>query len=139
MFFGDDEEFHSDLADEPQLIEAFARRNLELSRWPDGAVCPYCGKKTNVKPLGGKSMGDGWYHCGLCRRKFTVRTGTILERSHIPLYKWFLYWTELSPDISASELHKELEITYRSAQLMIERVKRHLIHGPAEPWWVNKQ
>ncbi len=36
------------------------------------------------------SMSKGWYHCRECRKKFTVRVGTIFERSHIPLDKWLL-------------------------------------------------
>ena len=35
-------------------------------------------------------MSKGWYHCRECRKKFTVRVGTIFERSHIPLDKWLL-------------------------------------------------
>jgi transposase-like protein len=35
-------------------------------------------------------MGPGWYYCTACKDKFTVRTGTIWERSHIPLHKWLL-------------------------------------------------
>ena len=61
---------------------------LEASRWPDGAFCPHCGQMETVKPLGGKSMGPGWYFCSDCREKFTVRVGTLYERSHIPLHKW---------------------------------------------------
>jgi hypothetical protein len=48
-----------------------ARKFLEASRWPDGAVCPQCGQLETVKPLGGKSMGPGWYFCSDCREKFT--------------------------------------------------------------------
>jgi transposase-like protein len=30
----------------------------------------------------------GYYRCNACREDFTVRTGTIFERSHVPLHKW---------------------------------------------------
>ena len=71
-----------------------AREFLEASRWPNGAFCPHCGQLETVKPLGGKSMGPGWYYCSDCREKFTVRVGTLYERSHIPLHKW-LFATHL--------------------------------------------
>src|SRR4029077_3508595 len=67
-----------------------ARKVIEASRWPNGATCPHCGFSETVSKLGGKSMGPGWYHCRQCREKFTIRTGTLYERSHIPLHKWLL-------------------------------------------------
>ena len=63
--------------------ETKAREWLEASRWPDGPARPFC-KSGEHDPLGGKSMGPGWYHCSECREKFTVRVGTLYERSHIP-------------------------------------------------------
>ena len=70
--------------------EGAARVQLESIRWPDGPFCPICGSFDRVKPYGGKAMGPGWYWCTPCRRKFTVRVGSIFERSHIPIYKWLL-------------------------------------------------
>ena len=67
-----------------------AREHIEAIRWPNGPFCPFCGSVDGVKPLGGKSMGPGWHHCGECRKKFTVRVGTVFERSHIPLHKWLM-------------------------------------------------
>ena len=70
-----------------------ARIALEAIFWPYGPTCPTCGKIDTVSVYGetkGKSMGPGWYWCAECREKFTVRVGTVLERSHIPLHKWML-------------------------------------------------
>jgi transposase-like protein len=104
-----------------------AREFLEASRWPDGAVCPHCGQIETVKPLGGKSMGPGWYFCSDCREKFTVRVGTLYERSHIPLHKW-LAATHLmvssKKGISAHQLHRMLGITYKSAWFMAHRIRK---------------
>jgi transposase-like protein len=106
--------------------ETKAREFLEASRWPDGAVCPHCGQLDTVKPLGGKSMGPGWYFCNDCREKFTVRVGTLYERSHIPLHKW-LAATHLmvssKKGISAHQLHRMLGITYKSAWFMAHRIR----------------
>jgi transposase-like protein len=103
-----------------------AREFLEASRWPDGAVCTHCGQIETVKPLGGKSMGPGWYFCNDCREKFTVRVGTLYERSHIPLHKW-LAATHLmvssKKGISAHQLHRLLGITYKSAWFMAHRIR----------------
>ena len=67
-----------------------ARKHFEAIRWPNGPYCPFCGVVDRVVPLGGASMGPGWYHCKDCRKKFTAAVGTIYERSHIPMTKWML-------------------------------------------------
>ena len=67
-----------------------ARITFESVRWPDGPYCPHCGAFDTVAPLGGESMGPGWYWCNKCRQKFTVRVGSVLERSHIAMHKWLL-------------------------------------------------
>jgi hypothetical protein len=40
-----------------------------------------------VKPLNSEAHGPGWCHCNDCRKLFTVRVGSVMERSHIPLAK----------------------------------------------------
>ena len=71
-----------------QLFQKFpdvetARKYLESRLWPAGPLCPTCDK--------GERIGvrkDGFYRCHACKLDFTVRTGTIFERSHVPLHKW---------------------------------------------------
>jgi transposase-like protein len=79
-----------------------------------------------VKALGGESMGAGWYHCGACRKKFTVRVGTIFERSHIPLHKW-LYAMYLlvtaRKGISSMQLAKEIGVTQKTAWFLLGRIR----------------
>ncbi len=113
-----------------------AREHFETIRWPDGAYCPYCGQTDTVKPLGGKSMGPGWYHCKDCRRKFTAQVGTIYERSHIPMTKWLLA-THLmcasKKGISSHQLHRMLGLPYKTAWFMAHRIRegmRVLNPGP---------
>src|SRR5918995_1223589 len=98
--------------------EDAARADLEATRWPNGVVCPHCGGMDKVKPLGGKSMGPGWYHCGDCRDKFTVRTGSVFERSHVPLHKWRLAFQLMCASkkgMSAHQLHRMLGVSYQTA------------------------
>lgn len=106
--------------------EDAARLHIETIRWPQGPYCPICGTFDKVSVLGGTSMGPGWYHCGVCRRKFTVRTGSVYERSHIPLHKW-LHATALmaasKKGISAHQLHRMLGISYKAAWFMGHRIR----------------
>jgi transposase-like protein len=107
--------------------ETAARRFLEAQRWPHGPVCPFCGQLESAKALPAKgSMGEGWYHCKDCRKKFTVRVGTLYERSHVPLHLW-LFATHLlcasKKGMSAHQLHRMLGVTYKTAWFMFHRIR----------------
>src|SRR5579864_231983 len=116
--------------------EDAARSYIEAIRWPNGPYCPFCGSFEPVKALGGKSMGPGWYHCGECRKKFTVRVGTVFERSHILLHKWLLgfrLYCASKKGFSAHQLHRTLNITYRSAWFMAHRIREAMRDDDPEP------
>jgi transposase-like protein len=109
-----------------ELFEMFpdqesARIYLESRLWPTGAKCPVCGLGERVT-----ARRDGFYRCNQCKEDFTVRTGTIFERSHIPLHKW-LYAMYLlvtaRKGISSVQLSKEIGITQKSAWFMLHRLR----------------
>ena len=113
--------------------EDAARRYFEALRWPTGVVCPHCGVTDQSAPLNGKSMGPGWYYCSACKDKFTVRVGTVYERSHIPLSKWayaFRLMNGCKNGVSAHELHRQLGITYKSAWFMAHRIREAMALTP---------
>ena len=107
--------------------EEKARQFLENERWPDGVLCPFCNSRENVARLNGKSMGPGWYYCNSCnQRKFTVRSGSIMERSHVPLAKWALAFRLMAASkkgMSAKQLQRMLCVTYRTAWFMNHRIR----------------
>jgi transposase-like protein len=82
-------------------------------------------------------MGAGWYHCCECREKFTVRTGTLYERSHIPLHKWLLathLLTSSKKGISAHQLFRMLGFgSYRTAWFMAHRIREGMRPGNLSP------
>lgn len=109
-----------------QLFEMFpnqepARVYLETRLWPMGPKCPVCGLGERITVRAG-----GYYRCNQCKEDFTVRTGTIFERSHIPLHKW-LYAMYLlvtaRKGISSLQLSKEIGITQKSAWFMLHRLR----------------
>ena len=63
-----------------------ARLYLEDRRWHGSPSCPPCGESAKVTARTGKRIG--YYRCHDCAGEFTVRTGTVFERSHVPLNKW---------------------------------------------------
>jgi transposase-like protein len=130
-----------DLSNPAFTDEDKAREVIEASRWPNGVTCPHCGLYEFVKILGGKSMGPGWYHCTQCRDKFTVRTGTLYERSHIPLHKWLLathLLTSSKKGISAHQLFRMLGFgSYRTAWFMAHRIREGMRSGDLTPMGGN--
>lgn len=114
------------LSDPVYHDEEAARLYVQEARWPDGVFCPFCGTLDNIKPLGGESMGPGWFYCPSCQDKFTVRVGSIFERSHIPLHKWLLAFRLMASSkkgVSAHQLHRTLGITYKSAWFLAHRIR----------------
>jgi transposase-like protein len=104
--------------------EAAAVAHMEADRWPNGVTCPLCGCD-NVHKMAGKTQA-GMFACYGCNGKFTVRTGTVFERSHIPLHKWLLATYLMGSSkkgISAHQLHRMLGITYKSAWFMAMRLR----------------
>ena len=95
--------------------------------------CPRCGGlKTSAVP-NGKPMP---YWCPGRRRYFSVRTGTLLERSKIPLRKWAIaFYLNLSglKGVSSMHLHRELGITQKTAWSMLCRI-RTAYEGSAGPF-----
>ena len=75
-----------------------------------------------------KTKKPGWYRCAEkeCRKDFTVTTGTVMERSHIPLNKWLMAFYLMSASkkgISAHQLHRALDVDYKSAWFMCHRIR----------------
>ena len=114
----------SDLSAPQFTKETAAIAHLEASRWPDGVNCPHCGS-VNVRRMGGETQA-GYFLCNDCRDKFTCRTGTVMERSHIPVHKWLLaihLLTASKKGMSAHQLHRMLGITYKSAWFLAHRIR----------------
>ena len=101
-------EFFKTFPDERSAIEY-----IESRRWADGVICPHCDSNRTTR------QRDYRYHqCKDCRQKFTVRTGTVFERSHISLDKWLyaMYLLQTArKGISSLQLSKELGITQKSS------------------------
>ncbi len=87
-----------------------------------GADNPY----SITRKSASKNVVRSLYKCRSCKRQFTVTVGTIFEDSKIPLSKWFaaIYLICASKKgISAHQLHRQLDITYKSAWFMCHRVR----------------
>lgn len=117
--------------------EAAAFQHVEEMLWPQGPVCHHCGSMEQHYKLAGvrskaskKNPGGverhGLYKCSDCRAQFTVRMGTIFEESHLPLHKWLQaihLMCSSKKGISAHQMHRTLEITYKTAWFLAHRIR----------------
>jgi transposase-like protein len=105
--------------------EAAAEAHIIASRWADGVYCPHCGS-VNVMRMAGKTQA-GYFLCRDCRDKFTCRTGTVMERSHVPLSKWLLalhLMASSKKGISALQLQRNLGLgSYKTAWFLAMRCR----------------
>ena len=118
--------------------EQAARAWFEEQRWPDGAHCPHCGSARVSAVASGKPMP---WRCRDCRKHFSVRTGTVMAESKLPLRKWafavYLCATSLK-SVSSMKLHRDLNITQKSAWFLAHRIREAfeaeggLFAGPVE-------
>ncbi len=83
---------------------------------------------------GSKNPGrKGLWRCRECESQFTVTVGTIMEDSHIPLQTWLkaIYLLTVSKKgMSAHQLHRMLDITYKSAWFMAHRIRHAMVQPP---------
>src|SRR5215468_6660555 len=91
---------------------------LFKQRWPDGFVCPGCGKRRMV----GLKSRPRLHECIDCGRQTSVTAGTTMHRSKLPLTTWFwaahLMATH-SNGMSARQFEDQLGVTYKTAWLLI--------------------
>jgi transposase-like protein len=101
---------------------------LEKLRWPEGLTCIRCGStRVLVFNIRGRNRkGRHLYQCAVCRYQFSVTAGTVFHDSHLPLKKWFravVMVNSANEDLSAKELQRQLDTTYKTAWYMLRRIR----------------
>jgi len=115
-----------------------AREHLGSINWPNGPVCPHCGETEKLKRLEGQSHRAGLIQCNnnACLKNFTVTVGTVFERSKVPLNTW-VYATHLltssKKGISSHQLHRVLEVQYKTAWFLAHRIREAMRVGALAP------
>ena len=109
--------------------EEAAFAHLESVMWPNGPECPHCGcvgRISKIKANPEKRVRMGLHRCGDCKKQFTVRVGTVFEASKVELHKWLqavYLMTSSKKGVSAHQLHRALEVTYKTAWFMAHRIR----------------
>ena len=103
--------------------EESARKWFETCVWPDGRYCPQCGS-TRTHDAGHNHMP---YRCSDCRSYFSVKTGTVMHMSRLPLRKWvfaiYLHLTSLK-GVSSMKLHRDIGVPQKTAWYMLQRIRK---------------
>lgn len=109
---------------------ASARKWLEDLRWVNGERhCPVCGSLNTKTVPNEKPMP---YHCGDCRRYFSIKTGTVMQSSKIGLQKWVIAMYLMSTNlkgVSSMKLHRDLGVTQKTAWFMAQKIRQGWLGG----------
>lgn len=106
----------STFPDEQTCIE-----QLKAIRWQDGEFCPLCGDGRIYHFSDRKT-----FKCGSCRKRFSIKVGTIFEDTKLPLRKWFMaIWliTNHPKGVASTTLAKDLKITQKTAWFVLHRLR----------------
>jgi transposase-like protein len=120
--------------------EAKAFEHLETIIWADGKACPHCGgldRITKVTANPAKRIRVGLWRCGDCKKQFTVKIGTVFEHARLPLnimLQAVYLMTASKKGVSAHQLHRILEITYKSAWFLAHRIREAMRSGDLAPF-----
>ena len=106
--------------------DAAAGRWLARQRWPDGIACHYCGSTRVQTGAGHRSMPLRCREYKTCGKRFSVRTGTVMQSSKLGYQTWviaiYLMVTNLK-GVSSMKLHRDLGITQKSAWHLAQRLR----------------
>ena len=112
------------LTDISNITEEKAEQFLAERRWGKGMIdriCPHCGSERTTTAYKNTMP----YRCKDCRKRFSVRTGTVLKMTKIPLRKWLtaIYLLSMSETITKIEFADELGIDQQTAIHLAERIR----------------
>ena len=120
-------QFQKQFSDEASCVAFMFKR-----RWPEGFVCPACGKRR----FAGLTSRPRLYECLDCGRQTSITAGTAMHRSKLPLTVWF--WaahlmSTHSNGMSALQLQNQLGVTYKTAWLLAQKLRRSMLNPDREP------
>ncbi len=104
--------------------EDSARKWFESVFWGESRTCQRCGGHRTREVPNAKPMP---YWCTDCRKYFSVKTGTAIESSKVPLQKWaiaiYLCLTSLK-GVSSMKLHRDIGVSQPTAWFMLHRIRQ---------------
>jgi len=110
--------------EEDEVRDAFGK--LRWSETDGKPVCPHCG-----------SIGCVWeikesdrYKCKYCKKLFSVTSGTLFASHKLPLRTYLMaiaIFSNAAKSISALQLSRDLNIQYKSAFVLLHKIRESLM------------
>ena len=118
------------------LIKVFQRfpdhesciEHLERVRWHHTPACPLCGSVTVARKADGDRIGR--WNCHGCKSSFNVLSGTIFQKTKVPLQKWFLAISlvlNAKKSLSSYQLARDLDLNQKTAWYLVMRVREAMV------------
>ena len=107
--------------------------HLEAIRWPEQAFCPLCGSDRVARKV--EEGRQGRWNCHKCTSSFNVLSGTVFQKTKIPLQKWFLaigLMVHAKKSLSSYQFARDLELTQRTAWYMQQRIRAAMANDQGE-------
>lgn len=98
--------------------------HLERVRWGNRPTCPYCGSLDVARKREGKLVGH--WNCHDCRDSFNALAGTVMQKTKIPLVKWFAaiaLVVNAKKSLSSCQLARDLEMNQGTAWYLMQRIR----------------
>ena len=111
-----------------------------MAEWPDVPHCGGMDRIGKIKANPAKRVRLGLHKCGDCGKQFTVKVGTVFEHARMPLHKMLQAVHLLAcskKGISAHQLHRILEVQYKTAWFLAHRIREAMRDGELAPFGVD--
>jgi transposase-like protein len=118
--------------------ETLAVEFWERHRWGDDPACPRCGDMDvyMMQGKGGQRDARFRWRCRGCGKQYTVRIGTVMEDSKIPVRHWTLgVWLHCAgkKGFASKQLQRMTGLSYKSALFMAHRIRFAMAGEPTSP------
>ena len=107
--------------------------HLEQIRWGNWPGCPHCGSTRVARKADSGRVGR--WNCHACKSSFNVLSGTLFEKTRIPLQKWFLavgLIVNAKKSLSSYQLARSLVLNQKTAWFMEQRIRAELASEKSE-------
>ena len=107
--------------------------HLERVRWGGEARCPHCGCTDVARQQENDRVGC--WNCHGCKSSFNVLSGSIFEKTRLPLQKWFLsiaLMVNAKKSLSSHQFARDLDMNHKSAWYMQQRIRAAMLTGESD-------
>ena len=95
-------------------------------RWKPQIYCVHCGCVDSIRTHSIMKSGLKRYFCPHCDKTFSDTTGTIFNKSRIPIWKWIyvlIILFESTGSLSSAEVKRSIKVSYPTALKMMRKIR----------------